>query len=184
MFKSMRNLIVAGGSTVLVAGAALAFSPLALADGGTITFNGAVNTNTCDISVHGSGNATTTIPVTSAVTADLAATGDTAEPTPFTIAFTNCPTTGQTAPTGLTVDWSGANVNAAGRLNNTTGGATNVDFQLLDDTSTAINLNSDNQTATISSGSATLSYTVQYYATGAATAGNMDSSVDYTVTYN
>lgn len=84
----------------------------------------------------------------------------------------------------------GANVDANGRLINTaTGGASNVVLQLVDGTgNTPINAgdisqNSGNFVA-ISGGNATLPYSVRYYATGAATAGAVTSSVTYSLIYN
>ena len=77
-----------------------------------------------------------------------------------------------------------------GRLKNATGSATNVDLQLLTAAGTAIDLSKaygsqyTGQTGNIASGVATLEYAVRYYATGAATAGNVASSLTYSVVYN
>jgi major type 1 subunit fimbrin (pilin) len=81
----------------------------------------------------------------------------------------------------------GANVNADGRLTNT-GTATNVDLQLLDSGNGVLNAGSTEQTTSpktvaLTAGAGTLTYSAQYYATGAATAGTVLSAVNYSINY-
>ncbi|UGA40826.1 hypothetical protein JOS77_25345 [Chromobacterium haemolyticum] len=74
---------------------------------------------------------------------------------------------------------------ATGNLKNA-GAATNVEVQLLNNTLQAINLanNTNSQIVPISSGTATLNYYAQYIATGgAAGAGAVNTSVQYSMTY-
>ena len=84
---------------------------------------------------------------------------------------------------------AGATVDASdGRLWVATGGATNVKLQLLNSDGTQIKAGyspdlQNSEPADITSGEATLSYQVQYYATGATGAGAANSSVVYSVDY-
>ncbi|WP_411752155.1 fimbrial protein, partial [Serratia sp. (in: enterobacteria)] len=78
-----------------------------------------------------------------------------------------------------------------GRLKNLTGTASNVSLQLLDGSSASrevIQAGNANQAANteyqdVSSGSATLPYSVRYYAEGATTAGTVISNVVYSIQY-
>lgn len=177
-------------STALVATlGALAFMPAAKAAtaiDGTININGQVVASTCTVSVNGGSN-TGTVTLKPAPVASLSAAANTYGDMPFTIGVTGC----DASLNGKTVTpfWSGANINANGRLNNTTGTATNVNVQLMNgDDATAINLSGaeGNQGTTgvaVASGAATMTYYARYYATGAATAGSVTSSVNYTLIY-
>ena len=168
---------------------ALAVVPAAKAAGtptdGTITINGQVVANTCTVAVNGGTN-TGTVTLKPAPTSALATPGSTYGDMPFTIAVTGCDSSlnGKTA----LPYWSGANVNSNGRLHNT-GTATNVDLQLLNqDDTTPITLNApegvQGTTGTkVAGGAATMTYYARYYATGAATAGPVTSTVDYTLIY-
>ena len=152
---------------------------------GTITINGQVVANTCTVAVNGGSN-TGTVALKPAPTSALATTGSTYGDMPFTIAVTGC----DSSLNGKSVlpYWSGAQVNSNGRLRNT-GTATNVDLQLLNqDDLTPIALNAPEggqgtTGATVASGAATMTYYARYYATGAATAGPVTSTVNYTLIY-
>ncbi len=154
---------------------------------GTITFNGQLNSNTCDVVVDGqAADATVVLPTIG--TNQLSSTGQTAGDTGFTMALNNCAGTLQTASAffeaGATVD------SVTGRLNNN-GTATNVSLQLLDGSSPSravIEAGNQNQVngnsyVNISSGSANLPYIVRYFADGATTAGTVVSSVVYSIQY-
>jgi major type 1 subunit fimbrin (pilin) len=150
---------------------------------GTITFQGTITDVTCAASVSGQGqNATLTLPTVSTTT--LASSGATAGTTPFTIALSGC--TGATANQARTRFEIGANVNVTtGRLTNG-GTAGNVNLQLLASDNTVITLGASTPydvPVSITSGSGSLQYAVRYYATGAATAGTVSSSVEYTIVY-
>lgn len=176
-------------STALVAAlGAIAFIPAAqaaTATDGTITINGQVVATSCAVAVNGGGS-NGTVTLKPAPTSMLATTGSTYGDMPFTIAVTGC----DASLNGKTVTpfWSGTNINSNGRLKNT-GTATNVDLQLLNsDDSTAITLNGpeggQGTTGTaVASGAATMTYYARYYATGAATAGPVSSTVNYTLIY-
>ncbi|KEY56959.1 fimbrial protein [Serratia sp. DD3] len=155
---------------------------------GTITFNGELTANTCDVSVNGQGaNATVVLPTVG--TNQLTAAGQTAGRTNFNMALTNCSGTLQTASAyfeaGSSVDL------ATGRLKNTTGTATLVALQLRDGSSASqavikVGNSSQRRDTTyldVASGSAVLPYEVEYYANGLTTAGTVVSSVVYSIQY-
>ena len=172
-------------TALVVACGALALAPAANAADGTITINGKVLSSTCTVSNASAGNVAVTLP--DVVYSAFTASGSVAGLTPFSLNLTGCPTT----PSGVVVaaQFSGANIDAAtGALKNGTG-TSNVEVQLTNSSGTAINL-STNPTpvnATISgTGTATLSYQAQYFQPSATaiTAGTVNTSVSFTLTYN
>ncbi|CAE6871110.1 Major fimbrial subunit SMF-1 [Paraburkholderia aspalathi] len=175
----------------LVAGisAATLFSAAHAADG-TITFTGRISASTCTIAGDG-GSASFTVALPTVSASTLSSTGKTAGRTPFTIVLSGCsPTTGTVHTffeSGATTDTASGRLNlsaaAAGSTN-----ATNVQIQLLNSDASIISAGSADSTqnslsASIASGSATLRYFAQYYATGAATAGGANTLVTYTMSY-
>ena len=162
----------------------LATSSVFAADG-TITFTGAVTAKTCTIN-GGTADFTVTLPTVS--TGQLAAAGDVAGRTPFSINLTGCTADTQVA----TYFEPGANVDfSSGRLNNT-GDAANVQVQLLGSNNTAIpvlavgvgGVQTNSQLVAVSgAGAADLNYYAEYYATGASTAGSVATTVEYTIIY-
>ena len=155
---------------------------------GTITFEGELTATTCDVSVNGgSESETITLPVVG--TNQLTEAGNTAGRTGFVLGLSDCAGTLKTASAffeaGSSVDL------VTGRLNNMTGTAKNVSLQLRDDSSDSrnvIQVGNTNQVAAstyvdVSSGSANLPYSVEYYANGEATAGTVVSNVVYSLQY-
>jgi major type 1 subunit fimbrin (pilin) len=168
----------------------LAAAPLAAnAADGTITFTGKVTDKTCTISTPGGKDFAVSLPNVSKST--LTAVGSVAGRTPFTINLSKC-SAGNVATyfePGSTVDFN------TGRLNNqtSTNGATNVQLQLLGSNNAFLpvkaagtGLAQDNsQWVTVAGdGTANLSYYAEYYSLGAATPGEVTSSVKYTIIYN
>ncbi|MCI2294108.1 type 1 fimbrial protein [Enterobacter sp. I4] len=158
------------------------------ASSGTISFTGSVNSETCAAVVNnGTADATVTLPAVPA--SALKTAGATAGATTFTINLTGC----DPANTKTRAFFeAGGQVNSTGRLNNSdTAGATNVELELLDvdDNSSVIKVgdyasqSTSGTTIDASSGTGTLNYAVRYYATGAATAGAVASSVTYSIIY-
>ncbi|WP_447873421.1 fimbrial protein [Serratia fonticola] len=155
---------------------------------GTITFNGELTANTCDVVVDGqTADATVVLPTVG--TSQLNGATQTAGETGFVMALNNCSGTLQTASTFFE---AGASVDSVtGRLKNLTGTASNVSLQLLDASSTSravIEAGNANQVTNttyqdVTSGSATLPYAVRYYAEGATTAGTVISNVVYSIQY-
>lgn len=155
---------------------------------GTITFNGELTANTCDVVVDGQGaDATVVLPTVG--TNQLDGATKTAGETGFVMALNNCSGTLQTASAFFE---AGASVDAvSGRLKNMTGTATNVSLQLLDASSPSqavIEAGNQNQVTSttykdVSSGSASLPYAVRYYAEAPTTAGTVVSNVVYSIQY-
>lgn len=157
------------------------------ASSGTISFTGSVNTETCAAAVN-NGSADGTVSLPAVPTSALSAAGKTAGATTFTISLTGC----DAANTKTRAYFgAGGSVNSAGRLNNANVGAANVEVQLLDvdDNSSVIvvgdyaSQSTSGTTVDASSGTGTLNYAARYYATGAATAGAVATSVTYSIIY-
>ena len=171
---------------IILAASALALGSVAAhAADGTVTINGMVTDQTCKVSAN-SKDITVTLPTVGV--GSLATAGTTAGRTPFTINLENCKAGDVSA-----FFETGGNVDAAsGRLNNTdAGGAQNVQVQLLSDSSVAIPVLANAAQAAVTTKatvandgeSAALNYYAEYYATGAATAGKVATSVQYTINY-
>ncbi|ENY3708725.1 fimbrial protein [Acinetobacter baumannii] len=155
---------------------------------GTITINGLVTDKTCDIVTPAGKDFTVTLPTVSKQT--LAVAGDVAGRTPFQIKLANC-SEGKVATyfePGATVDFN------TGRLLNqaTSGAAANVNIQLLGSNNAVIPViakgasgaQDNSQWVNVSAGgNADLNYYAEYYATGASTAGKVNTSVQYTIIY-
>lgn len=161
---------------------------------GTINFTGTVTSQTCVANVGGTAAptaATVTLPAVQA--SALSTASATAGRTAFQIALTGCSTSTVTGATTVKALFeNGSTVDSAGRLSNSATGstaATNVALQLVDGTTNGVIAagNASQNTGgyvTISAGAANLPYYVQYIATnGAATAGNVASSITYSLIY-
>ncbi|MBP0592726.1 type 1 fimbrial protein [Paraburkholderia sp. LEh10] len=174
-------------------GAASLLSINAHAADGTITINGAVSDTTCSINGVTTGspaNVSATLPTVP--TGSLSAAGATAGTSnlgDIQFALTGCSGAATKAvarfENGPTVDQSsGYLVNEA-----SASPAQNVEVRLLNAQMQPINVltNTNNAVATngatISGGAATLNYFAQYYATGKAQAGSVNTSVQYTMQY-
>ena len=169
---------------------ALVAAPIAAhAADGTITFNGEITDKTCTVSTPQGKDFTVTLPTVGAAT--LAASGQVAGRTPFSINLTKC-----NAGNVATYFEPGATVDAAsGRLTNTAtaNAATLVKLQLLGGNSSFLPVTAagaggaqtNSQWVTVAAdGSANLNYAVEYYADGVVTPGEVTSSVKYTIIYN
>lgn len=157
---------------------------------GTIDFQGRLVAQTCTIDVDGQKAFLATVSLPKVPTGLLTTAGQTAGPTRFTIGLSNCRGTATSAAAffenGPTVDLVSGNlgfVPGPGR-------ATNVQLQLVDASNgrpiragDIRQLTSTTRLPIDASGNATLPYAVQYYATGAATAGQVLSSVLYSINY-
>ena len=171
-----------------IAAAVLSSGMVQAASTGTITFNGELTANTCDVIVDGqTANATVVLPTVS--TSQLQTAAKTAGDTGFVMALNNCSGTLETASAFFE---AGASVDSVtGRLKNLTGGATNVSLQLLDASSPSqavIQAGNQNQVMNttyknVTSGSTSLPYIVRYYAEAPTTAGTVVSNVVYSIQY-
>ncbi|HCI6023026.1 TPA: type 1 fimbrial protein [Klebsiella quasipneumoniae subsp. quasipneumoniae] len=169
----------------------------ATANGGTINFTGKVTDVTCTVKLNGGTNSgTVALPPVS--TASLAKAGDIAGTTAFTVSLDNCKSAGATINAGKTAAVffeAGADVDSATGLllNHKSGGADKVALELVDNSNVSHNAiiagdaaqQSKNTKINIDpQGSTILPYAVRYHATGVATAGDVESSVVYSVMYN
>jgi major type 1 subunit fimbrin (pilin) len=180
----MKNLTIVASLVAVFGSVGLAQA----ASTGTITFNGELTANTCQVVVDGQDADATVILPTVGIS-QLNAASQTAGETTFVMALNNCSGTLQTASAFFE---AGASVDSVtGRLKNLTGTASNVSLQLLDASSASqavIQAGSANQVTNttykdVASGSATLPYAVRYYAEGATTAGTVISNVVYSIQY-
>lgn len=160
---------------------------------GTITFTGSVTDTTCSINGATSGTpadlAITLPPVPASSLATQGAVAGTTNAGDITFKLTGCTGTATKVIAGFE---NGATVDqTTGYLTNqaSTGGATNVEVRLLNASMKPINITNDanNNTpadgATITDGTATLTYFAQYYAMDKATAGTVNTSIQYTMAY-
>ncbi|WP_139852415.1 fimbrial protein [Acinetobacter pullicarnis] len=174
----MKKLILAASTIIIGLSNAYAVD-------GKVTINGKVTDQTCTVDTN-SKNIIVTLPTVSKST--LFAAGETAGRTPFAIKLTNC-SIGQVTSyfePGTTVDLS------TGRLNNQASGtpATKVQVQLLTDNGTILPILGVPPTdpaqwkvISVAGSAVTLNYFAEYVATGAATAGDVTTSVQYTMIY-
>ncbi|CNE45377.1 fimbrial protein [Yersinia nurmii] len=155
------------------------------ASNNTITFQGEVTAQTCSVTVNGlDANPMVLLPTVSST--DLDASGKTAGKTTFTLGVAGCAS--EVTDIDIKTVFVGSQVTTAGNLKNT-GTATNVELQLLKDstTTTGIDLNSgvaqDGIVLKAGDTSAEHDFAVQYYATGKTTPGSVIASVQYAVSY-
>lgn len=173
------TLALAASGLLLGSSAAMAAGP------NTITFMGEVTAQTCEVTINGN-DANPVVLLPTATTTELAASGNTAKETTFTLGLTGC--TAGAALNTQTV-FIGNNVDGNGNLTNVAAsGAANVALQLLDAPSgSPIDLTSAATVAGVSLAASATSgskdYAVQYYASGVSTAGPVLGSVQYSITY-
>lgn len=169
---------------VLVAATA---TSAALASDGTINFNGELVSETCKISVNGTGASGTVVTLPTLSTSVLAATGQTAGQTRFNIQLSECSAALKTAAAYFE---SGVTVETNGNLRNS-GDATKVQLQLVDANNGRVIKAGDTAQVTSTSRididpasfTAELPYAVQYFAEAATTPGTVVGSVTYSINY-
>ncbi|VTT28384.1 putative fimbriae; major subunit [Klebsiella pneumoniae] len=155
----------------------------------TITFQGDVTTETCSVTINGnSAKPLVLLPSVNAST--LAESGKTSGKATFDIGVSGC-TGSKDATTKVSSVFAGNSVATTGDLSNvaTTDAATNVNIQILDTKDKAIDFSSPftadgDLTLDAGKSAATATYTAQYVATGKATAGAVESTMQYAVSYN
>ncbi|KIP74025.1 MULTISPECIES: fimbrial protein [Vibrio] len=170
---------------VVIVGSCLFTSSVLAASANTITFQGEVTDETCTVSVNGE-NASPVVLLETVPKSALASSGDTAGATEFEVSISGCTGNAAGVPNISTV-FVGNQVTGNGNLGNT-GSATNVELQILDTTGSTIDLKGgfkgSNDLALASGEQAnSATYKAQYYATGAATAGTVNASLQYAVSY-
>jgi len=182
-FLTMKTTVIALAG-LLTFGVAASAQAQAFTPDGEIKFNGGVIAQSCVVDINGDG-ASGTVSMVRATQAELAGADERAKDTPFAVTVgtvgTPC-----TAP-AVKLVFQGDNVNGQGRLNNTaTDGAENVELVLKDSSGDDIDLSTNGNTETVTpdgTGVAVINLSSEYHATGAATAGDVVSSVEYQVAY-
>jgi major type 1 subunit fimbrin (pilin) len=158
----------------------------AVASDGTITFVGAITSQTCTIS-GGGGPANFTVKLPTVSTSALRVATETAGRVPFSIMLTNCAQNSGNVSTYF--EASSTTDASTGNLFNNMGTATHVEIGLLNSDMSAISLGKPQATqnsriAFIKNGEAALKYMAQYVATnGASTVGSVNTMVTYSMTY-
>ena len=185
----MKSFISTLAAAATIATIALASTGAYAADG-TITFTGAVTDTTCSIDGKTAGTADKNVTLPTVTASTLPATGATAGSTPATdLVFTlsGCSTEAKAVArfeNGPTIDQTTGYL-----VNQAPAGAQNVQVRLLNAAHNPINVvtGANNDLAgngvAIVTGAANLQYFAEYYATGKATAGPVNTSVQYTVDY-
>lgn len=176
--------------SLLIVSISVLFANTTFAATGTVTFNGKLVTATCNANVGGTTLSGTDVILPTLHIGALAAENATAGTTPFTITLTDGSGSACAQSNGLIAtpyfESEVAKVNSAGRLINTddTTGSV-VDVQLLNSAGTVININDSSVTQATSKGTAAgvFNYSARYYATAPAVAGNVTSSVSYSIIY-
>ncbi|TBR36235.1 MULTISPECIES: fimbrial protein [Dyella] len=189
----MTKILLSAALIASLGAAALAPMAAQAADG-TINFTGQIVAQTCKVNGANYGTPTTlpTVALPWVFAPSLATTGATAGATAFSIAITGCDPAVKKVQTLFSS--SAGNINTtSNNLKNTfgTGAATNVELQILNaDDNSAVLLGQSTVTGQNShvqnldgTGAATMPYIVQYRATGAAGAGQVKSSVEFTMVY-
>jgi major type 1 subunit fimbrin (pilin) len=169
-------------TSALIAAFAVAASAAHAADG-TINITGTISSSTCKIN---GANSPATIAVTlpTVSTTALNAAGAVAGRTSFNLALSGC----GSLTKATTFFEPGPTVLADGNLKNASGTATGVEVQLLNNDFSAIALSGvaasqNSQTVNLAAGAGTLNYYAQYFATAAAGAGSVSTTVQFSMIY-
>jgi major type 1 subunit fimbrin (pilin) len=156
---------------------------------GTITFTGSLTASTCTVAVNGGASTqTVTLPTTPLVNGVLSAAGQSAGWTAVTLTLSGC--TGLTGYTKVFPYFTGTGIDTTNGYLSNTGSATNVEVALSNSSSLTNVLTLQGAsgaqnagTQLLSATTPTFSYFAGYVATGAATAGGVSASVQYTLNY-
>ncbi|WP_240702201.1 fimbrial protein [Trinickia terrae] len=144
---------------------------------GTINFTGSVTAVPCEIDTAATSG---TVTMAKVFANDFTAVGSTAGTTSFKIALKNC----GTATNGATVTFTGTADSDNATALKTSGGATGVALQLVDDSGTPVSVGSASKTYTISEGSNTFNFAARYIATNATIgSGNANATALFALTY-
>jgi major type 1 subunit fimbrin (pilin) len=183
----MKKLIL---SAAMMAGVGALASQAAMAADGTITLNGTISAVTC--SVHGgtpTGGSNFTVTLPTVASTAFPSVGSVAGAVPYTITVGG--EGGCTDGTKVRVLYepTSPNIDAATGNLKVAGGATGVQLQLLNGADrSVIKLNAASPAstqATVASNTAALPFYAQYVSTAASvTAGQANSSVQYSIQYN
>ncbi|MEQ5091653.1 fimbrial protein [Providencia rettgeri] len=160
------------------------------ATGGTISFVGSLTDSTCNVKVNGSNDANATVNLPVINVSELGILGSTAGRVPFSLGLEDCAAGSKSSGVAKVSAFFeyGVSVDSNGLLNNIAGAmdkAGNVKLQLLDSKSSPISVGKmvDDKHYVTWGDPQSLSYSVEYYATGVATPGSVNSIVVYSLVY-
>ncbi len=160
--------------------------PLSAMAAPTVTFQGEVTAQTCQLSLNGETDGVVLLPTVS--TNELPTAGTAAGLTPFTISVTGC--TAASTETHIAVKFLGHDVTATGYLGNkaAANAASNVSVMLSsEDGTNPIHLNGVTSVPGLvlppNQSSASHRFAAQYVAEGAVTAGAVTAVAEYTLSY-
>ncbi|KJV44918.1 hypothetical protein VH86_23405 [Pantoea sp. BL1] len=157
------------------------FAASAQAADGTINFVGSITDDTCDISA---ASKTQNVLLGNIGSDSFTAPGTVSAATGFTVVMSNCPAT----HTNLHVKFDGTPDGgnpAVLALTNTGTQAKGVGIQLRDADGSVLPLFTDSKPVAINAGNASLNFSAAYISTAATvTAGDANSTVNFTVNYN
>lgn len=186
----MKKLLLSAVLATTFGAMAMVPTPAKAVDG-VITVTGSVVAQTCTVDGNAFGTSdAVSVKLPLVLAPVLSTSGNVANKTGFSLVVANCDSSLST----VQAFFSGSNINPDGNLKNATGAgnASNVEVQLLNANSVVMPLNNGtangqnslvtNLTGTSTKG-ATLNFFAQYYATGAATAGAVNTSVQFTMNY-
>lgn len=166
----------------LAASAAVVSAFSASAADGTINFSGSISNQTCTIEGN-TGTTAKTVNLDRVAASSMAVVGQPAGRKNFTLALSGC-----TGSSALVRFEPGATVDAStGNLINQTADGSNVQIQILNENLVPINLqtNANSLSTAITDETANIKFFAQYIAaTAAATAGQVTSSVQFSMDYN
>lgn len=175
---NMKKTLLASSLITIIA---LPISAVMAADG-TITFTGEISNTTCNVSVNG-GNSSTLIKFDPISVSALSKGGEVANEKPVTLTLTNCENPTENVRALFQSDLTDS---STGNLKNR-GTAENVQVQLLDSNHKEIRLGDTSQSSgpsfKIVNEMATLNYFARYYATAKAKGGDVDTLVNYSLSY-
>jgi major type 1 subunit fimbrin (pilin) len=158
---------------LLVSGVAFAQT----ATTGTINFTGTITAVPCEIDTSATDSA---VSMAKVFANDFTGVGTTTGTTNFQIALKNC----GDATSGATVTFSGTADSANTKALKTTGDATGVALQLIDDTGTPVDVGTASKTYAIAKGANTFSFAARYIATADTVAGGQaNSQALFSLTY-
>lgn len=155
----------------------------AFAADGEITFVGKITSATCKIN-NGQPDFQVTLPTVSVQTLNSA--GKTAGRTPFNISLSECDE--GLKQVSVYFEPGSYTSMADNRLINSINPNSNVEIQLMNSNLSVIKLSEgvtgqSSQVVPVQNGNASLTYFAEYYATGAAEAGAVQSATEYTIIY-
>jgi major type 1 subunit fimbrin (pilin) len=144
---------------------------------GTINFTGSVTDVPCEIDTSATSG---TVNMAKVFANDFFGAGSSAGATDFKIVLKNC----GLSTNGATVRFTGTTDPTNPKTLATSGGAAGVALQLVDDTSTPIDVGSASKTYPIAPGSNTFNFKARYIATAdSVTGGGADATALFALTY-